>query len=126
MKSIEIKTRKRTEIIDITDEVEKTLEKEGVALIFTPHTTASIILNEAEKGLLEDIVATAEKIVPQNAHYRHNEIDNNADSHIKASLFGNFVLVPFKNGKLELGTWQRVLFVEFDGPRLRKVFVKIL
>ncbi|MEM1579361.1 MAG: secondary thiamine-phosphate synthase enzyme YjbQ [Archaeoglobaceae archaeon] len=126
MNLIEIKTKKRTEILDITAEVEKKLEKDGVALIFTPHTTASIILNEAEKGLLEDIVAAVEKIVPQNAHYRHNEIDNNADSHIKASILGNFVIVPFKNGKLELGTWQRVLFVEFDGPRVRKVFVKVL
>lgn len=126
MKSIEVKTRQRTEIVDITAEVEKVLEGEGVALIFTPHTTASIILNEAESRLLEDIVATLEKIVPRNSYYRHNEIDDNADAHIKASLLGNSVILPFKNGKLQLGTWQRVLFVEFDGPRMRKVYVKVL
>ncbi|MEM3505190.1 MAG: secondary thiamine-phosphate synthase enzyme YjbQ, partial [Archaeoglobaceae archaeon] len=117
MKSIEVKTRQRTEIVDITEEVEKLLEGEGVALVFTPHTTASIILNEAEGRLLEDIVSTMDKIVPRNSNYRHNEIDNNADAHIKASLLGNSVILPFRDGKLQLGTWQRVLFVEFDGPR---------
>ncbi|MEM3699065.1 MAG: secondary thiamine-phosphate synthase enzyme YjbQ [Archaeoglobaceae archaeon] len=126
MKSIEVKTRQRTEIVDITEEVEKLLEGEGVALVFTPHTTASIILNEAESRLLEDIVSTMDKIVPRNSNYRHNEIDNNADAHIKASLLGNSVILPFRDGKLQLGTWQRVLFVEFDGPRTRKVYVKVL
>ncbi|MEM2244762.1 MAG: secondary thiamine-phosphate synthase enzyme YjbQ [Archaeoglobaceae archaeon] len=126
MKSIEVKTRQRTEIVDITEEVEKLLEGEGVALVFTPHTTASIILNEAEGRLLEDIVSTMDKIVPRNSNYRHNEIDNNADAHIKASLLGNSVILPFRDGKLQLGTWQRVLFVEFDGPRTRKVYVKVL
>ncbi|MEM3761642.1 MAG: secondary thiamine-phosphate synthase enzyme YjbQ [Archaeoglobaceae archaeon] len=126
MKSIEVKTRQRTEIVDITEEVEKLLEGEGVALVFTPHTTASIILNEAEGRLLEDIVSTMDKIVPRNSNYRHNEIDNNADAHLKASLLGNSVIIPFRDGKLQLGTWQRVLFVEFDGPRTRKVYVKVL
>ncbi|MEM1956955.1 MAG: secondary thiamine-phosphate synthase enzyme YjbQ [Archaeoglobaceae archaeon] len=126
MKSIEVKTRQRTEIVDITEEVEKLLEGEGVALVFTPHTTASIILNEAEGRLLEDIVSTMDKIVPRNSNYRHNEIDNNADAHIKASLLGNSVILPFRDSKLQLGTWQRVLFVEFDGPRTRKVYVKVL
>jgi len=126
MKSIEVKTRQRTEIVDITEEVEKLLEGEGVALVFTPHTTASIILNEAEGRLLEDIVSAMDKIVPRNSNYRHNEIDNNADAHIKASLLGNSVIIPFRDGKLQLGTWQRVLFVEFDGPRTRKVYVKVL
>jgi secondary thiamine-phosphate synthase enzyme len=64
--------------------------------------------------------------VPYNAQYRHNDIDNNATAHIKASLLGNAVVVPFENGKLQLGTWQRVLFVEFDGPRTRRVIVKEL
>lgn len=126
MISIEIKTNSRTEIIDITEKVEKLLEGSGIVLIYTPHTTASVILNEAEKRLLEDILMTLEKIVPTNSRYKHNEIDNNADSHIKASLLGNSVIIPFENGKLNLGTWQRVLFVEFDGPRTRKVYLKVL
>ncbi|MCC6027926.1 MAG: secondary thiamine-phosphate synthase enzyme YjbQ [Archaeoglobus sp.] len=124
VKAIEVRTEKRTEIVDITDRVEKLLEGSGVALIFTPHTTASIILNEAEEGLLDDILELMEKIAPRNSNYRHNRIDSNADAHLKASILGNSVLVPFENGKLKLGTWQRVLFIEFDGPRNRRVFVR--
>jgi secondary thiamine-phosphate synthase enzyme len=124
VKAIEVRTEKRTEIVDITDRIEKLLEGSGVALIFTPHTTASIILNEAEEGLLDDILELMEKIAPRNSNYRHNRIDSNADAHLKASILGNSVLVPFENGKLKLGTWQRVLFIEFDGPRNRRVFVR--
>jgi secondary thiamine-phosphate synthase enzyme len=124
VKAIEVRTEKRTEIVDITERVEKLLEGSGVALIFTPHTTASIILNEAEEGLLDDILELMEKIAPRNSNYRHNRIDSNADAHLKASILGNSVLVPFENGKLKLGTWQRVLFIEFDGPRNRRVFVR--
>jgi secondary thiamine-phosphate synthase enzyme len=124
VKAIEVRTEKRTEIVDITDRVEKLLEGSGVALIFTPHTTASIILNEAEEGLLDDILELMEKIAPRNSNYRHNRIDSNADAHLKASILGNSVLVPFENGKLKLGTWQRILFIEFDGPRNRRVFVR--
>jgi len=124
VKAIEVRTEKRTEIVDITDRIEKLLEGSGVALIFTPHTTASIILNEAEEGLLDDILELMEKIAPRNSNYRHNRIDSNADAHLKASILGNSVLVPFENGKLKLETWQRVLFIEFDGPRNRRVFIR--
>jgi len=126
MEQIEVRTRKREEILDITAEVEKLLEGSGIALIYTPHTTAAIILNEAESGLLEDILNALERIVPSTAHYKHNEIDNNATAHVKASLLGNAVIVPFENGRLSLGTWQRVLFLEFDGPRTRRIFVRRL
>jgi secondary thiamine-phosphate synthase enzyme len=126
MNQIELRTKKKEEILDITAEVERVLEGSGVALIYTPHTTASIILNEAESGLLQDILSALERIVPYNAEYRHNDIDNNATAHIKASLLGNAVVVPFENGKLQLGTWQRVLLLEFDGPRTRKVLVRAL
>ena len=95
VKAIEVRTEKRTEIVDITERVEKLLEGSGVALIFTPHTTASIILNEAEEGLLDDILELMEKIAPRNSNYRHNRIDSNADAHLKASILGNSVLVPF-------------------------------
>jgi len=126
MNQIELRTKKKEEILDITAEVERVLEGSGVALIYTPHTTASIILNEAESGLLQDILSALDRIVPSNAKYRHNDIDNNATAHIKASLLGNAVVVPFENGKLQLGTWQRVLFLEFDGPRTRRVLLRAL
>ncbi len=126
MNQIEIRTTKKEEILDITAEVERLIEGSGVAFVYTPHTTTSLILNEAENGLLQDLLNALERIVPSNAQYMHNKIDNNASAHIKASLLGNAVLVPFENGKLRLGTWQRVLFVELDGPRIRRVYVKLL
>jgi len=126
MNEIELRTGKKEEILDITAEVERMVEGTGIALIYTPHTTASIILNEAESGLLQDILKALERIVPYSEEYRHNDIDNNATAHIKASLLGNAVVIPFENGKLQLGAWQRVLFVEFDGPRTRRVFVRAL
>ncbi len=125
MDVIEIETRERVEIIDITREVERYAGGEAV-LVYTPHTTTAIVINEAEGGLLRDIIDVLSKLVPRSAGYEHDRIDSNADAHIKATLLGNAVVVPVSNGKLALGTWQRILFVELDGPRIRRVFVKRL
>lgn len=121
-----ITTSKRTEIIDITDMVEKNLDGENInlALVYSPHTTTAIIINEAESGLLEDIISVMERLIPYGRGYRHDRIDSNADSHLKASILGNSAVVPVENGRLALGTWQRILFIEFDGPRTRRVVVK--
>ncbi|ADC65866.1 protein of unknown function UPF0047 [Ferroglobus placidus DSM 10642] len=125
---IVVETKRRSEVVDITDEVRRKVResgvKSGIALVYTPHTTSGIIINEAESGLVEDIVEALDEIVPKIS-YRHNRIDNNADAHIKASIVGNSVIVPVENSELVLGTWQRILFVEFDGPRKRKVYVKV-
>ncbi len=122
---LSIGTNKRVEIVDITDLVEKNLENEGnLALIYSPHTTTAVIINEAESGLLEDILHLMEKLVPYGKGYSHDRIDSNADAHLRASILGNSVVVPVENGKLMLGTWQRILFIEFDGPRTRRVIVK--
>uniref|UniRef100_A0A7C3R8T0 YjbQ family protein n=1 Tax=Archaeoglobus fulgidus TaxID=2234 RepID=A0A7C3R8T0_ARCFL len=121
---ITLKTKKRVEIIDITDEVEKLVEDGDLAVVYTPHTTTSIIINEGEAGLLEDILELMERVVPFGRGYRHDRIDSNADSHLKATILGNSVVIPVENGRLSLGTWQRILFVEFDGPRTRRVIVK--
>lgn len=135
---IEIETRRRVEIIDITRRVEREVEngirseinspkdKSGLTVVYTPHTTTAIIINESERGLLDDILDLAAKLVPEKAGYKHNRIDDNADAHLKACLLGNSVVIPIENGRLSLGTWQRILFIEFDGPRRRRVFVKIL
>lgn len=125
MDVIEIRTSKKVEILDITREVERFAGGNAV-LVYTPHTTASIILNEAENGLLKDLLNFLNRVVPSNEFYEHNKVDDNADAHIKASVLGNSVLIPVVEGKLTLGTWQRILFIEFDGPRTRKVFVKKL
>ena len=125
---IVVETRRRSEIVDITDEVRRRVRESGVnsgiALIYTPHTTSGLIINEAESGLIEDIVEALDEIVPKIS-FRHNRIDNNADAHIKASIVGNSVIVPVENSDLVLGTWQRILFIEFDGPRRRKVYVRV-
>ncbi|WP_290900068.1 secondary thiamine-phosphate synthase enzyme YjbQ [Ferroglobus sp.] len=125
---IVVETRRRSEIVDITDEVRRKVRESGVnsgiALIYTPHTTSGLIINEAESGLIEDIVEALDEIVPKIS-FRHNRIDDNADAHIKASIVGNSVIVPVENSDLVLGTWQRILFIEFDGPRRRKVYVRV-
>ena len=125
---IVVESRKRSEVIDITEDVRRVVKssgvEEGIALIYTPHTTAGLVVNEAESGLLEDIIAALDEIVPKIS-YKHDRIDDNADAHIKASLVGNSVVVPVESSDLLLGTWQRILFVEFDGPRRRKVLVRV-
>ena len=127
---IEVKTSKRVEIIDITDEVRKVIEKsdvkEGIAVVYTTHTTTAIIINENESRLKEDILNILEKLVPTKAGYKHDEIDNNADAHLRAILLGNSVVIPIENGRLCLGTWQRIMFIELDGPRSRRVLVRVV
>ncbi len=127
---IEIRTNRRVEIIDITSEVRREVErsdvKDGIAVVYTLHTTTAIIINENEPGLKEDIVFVLDKLVPRGAGYSHDNIDNNADAHLRAILLGNSVVVPVSNGRLDLGTWQRIMFVELDGPRNRRVLVKVI
>ncbi len=127
---IQINTSRRVEVVDITPDVQKEVEKSGIkdglAVVYTPHTTTAIVINENEPGLIEDIVFVLDKLVPRGAGYMHDEIDNNADSHLRAMLLGNSVVIPVTNGKLELGTWQRIMFLELDGPRSRRVIVKVI
>ncbi|MGB9926771.1 MAG: secondary thiamine-phosphate synthase enzyme YjbQ [Methanosarcina sp.] len=127
---LEIKTSGRMELVDITSEIQKLILEsgisEGICAINTRHTTTGIIINENESGLKEDILELLNKLVPAGAEYRHDHIDNNADSHLKAILIGTSESLPVSKGKLELGTWQRVFFAEMDGPRKRIVNITIL
>jgi len=123
-----IKTKKREEIIDITEKVKGMVEgKEGKAcLVYVPHATCSIIINENyDEAVCKDILTFLKKQIPQGI-WKHDSIDNNADSHIKSSLLGPSQIIPIENGKLLLGTWQGIGLAEFDGPRERKVIIKIL
>jgi secondary thiamine-phosphate synthase enzyme len=123
---IEVKTNKRIELIDVTENAQKIVDtNSGVLLAFVTHTTAGIYVNENESGLKEDILNMLNRLVPQQS-YSHNRIDNNADSHLKAILVGNSAAIPIENGRLHLGTWQRLFFCEFDGPRRRKVHVTVI
>ena len=124
--SINVKTRSRIEMVDITSSVQKEISKpdtpDGVCLVYVPHTTAGITINEgADPAVCKDIIDKLNDLAPADAGYRHME--GNADSHIKASLMGSSVTVMVENGRLVLGTWQKIFFCEFDGPRSRRVYV---
>lgn len=127
-KEIKVKTNTRFESIDITRYVEEAVKeiKDGIAFIFVKHTTCSIIVNEAESGLMRDYLNWAKKLVPPEGEFEHNIIDNNGHAHVLASIIGNSRMLPIKDGKLDLGTWQRVILLEFDGPRTRTVNVKVM
>lgn len=127
---LKIETSKRTELMDITPEIQEEVRvsgiQEGICIISTRHTTAGIIINENESGLREDILNLLERLVPSGAGYRHDRIDNNADAHLKSVLLGTSETLPVVQGKLELGTWQSIFFAEMDGPRHRTVNLTIL
>lgn len=127
---LKIETSKRIELVDITSEILKEVRKseipKGICLISTRHTTAGIIINENESGLREDILDLLNKLVPAGTGYRHDRIDNNADSHLRAVLLGASEALPILEGKLELGTWQRIFFAEMDGPRNRTIDITLL
>ena len=126
--AISIRTSSRTDMVDITGLVQKELSKagvtEGICAVYVPHTTAGITINEgADPAVCQDIMRKLNELIPPDAGYRHME--GNADSHIKASMMGSSVTVLVEKGRLVLGTWQKVFFCEFDGPRSRKVYIQI-
>ena len=127
--NLTIKTKKKVDLINITDTVQVAVErsriKEGIVALFTTHTTAGIFINEDEANLLTDVESTLRDLFDK-AVYQHNRIDNNAEAHIKAIFLGSEKVISLSNGKLDLGTWQRVFFSEFDGPRTRTVKVKVI
>ena len=129
MEKINLKTTSRTELIDITDKIQKSVSgsqvKDGVCFIFCPHTTAGLTINEnADPSVKSDIVNALNKLIPHNANYTHAE--GNADSHIKSSLIGSSLSIFIEDNQLALGTWQGIYFCEGDGPRTREVWVKIM
>ena len=129
MYRISIKTRAKVEFQDITHEIQEVITSSGIengtCLIFVPHTTAGITINEhADPSVVADIAAQLDNIVPQHAKYRH--LEGNAPAHIKASLIGSSQTVFVEGSKLVLGTWQGIFLCEFDGPRNRGVMVKIM
>lgn len=115
---IKINTSKNFEIIDITSKINELIDiGEGIISIFSKHSTSAIVVNENESGLLKDIEFTLDNIVTDKYSYSHDRIDNNARSHLKSFILSSSECLPIKNGKLDLGTWQSVFFVELDGPR---------
>jgi secondary thiamine-phosphate synthase enzyme len=129
IKNINIKTRARTEFVNITSGVQEIVResgvKDGVCHIYVPHTTAGVTINEgADPSVVKDILSTLNKLIPHSANYLHME--GNSDAHIKTSLVGSSQCVIIDEGKLLLGTWQAIFFCEFDGARHRRVTVKVM
>ena len=126
---LSVKTRERTELIDITSDINQLIQKsgtgQGLCMVYVPHTTAAVTINEsADPSVRGDIFMVLNQIIPWDADYRHME--GNSPAHVKSTLVGASELVAIENGSLVLGTWQGIFFCEFDGPRTRKVHVRII
>ncbi|MEW6008270.1 MAG: secondary thiamine-phosphate synthase enzyme YjbQ [Candidatus Omnitrophota bacterium] len=129
MDQLTLKTTKRNELVDITERIQEIVQKNkvknGLCIVFCPHTTAGLSINEnADPSVRRDIINSLEKIVPEEASYSHTE--GNADSHVKSSLVGQSLNIFVEDGKLLLGTWQGIYFCEFDGPRSRQIWIKTI
>ena len=128
MREIGLSTERKTQLVEITSQVQEALDGAGevsAALVFVPHTTAGVTINEhADPAVARDLEAAMDRIVGDDWGWEHIEAgEENAPSHVRASLAGPQVVVPVENGRLALGTWQGIFFYEFDGPRRRKVYV---
>jgi secondary thiamine-phosphate synthase enzyme len=131
MRQLSLRTERRTQLVDITSQVQEALDgADGAtaALVYVPHTTAGVTINEhADPRVARDFEAAMERMVGDDWRWQHVEAgEQNAPSHIRASLMAPQVVVPLDNGRLALGTWQGIFFCEFDGPRQRTIFVTAL
>jgi len=129
IKEFVVSTQNRYQLVDITDKVEGIIRekgvKEGLVLIFVPHSTAAVILTENETGLKKDWLEIFKKLT-SGIDFQHNKIDDNGDSHILSGLLGQGRTLAIKDGELVRGTWQQIFLVELDGPRERRVIVKVV
>ncbi|MBM3148365.1 MAG: YjbQ family protein [Actinobacteria bacterium] len=129
MRVLSVPTGRRVELLDVTGQIAAALADEGLrrgaALVFVPHTTAGVTINEnADPSVRRDLETTLARMAPPDLPYTH--LEGNADAHVKASLMGSSVAVPVEDGRLQLGTWQGIFFAEFDGPRRRSLWVQFL
>ncbi len=125
---LKIKTKSRTQFVDVTSQVQNEVRSAGIAhglcMLYVPHTTAAITINEsADPSVKSDILMVLNEFVPWEANYRHME--GNSPAHIKSTLVGASELIAVENGRLVLGTWQGIFYCEFDGPRTRKLHVRL-
>jgi secondary thiamine-phosphate synthase enzyme len=129
MKRLDVQSNNRNEFIDITEKLRQEIRladwQNGMLLVFNPHTTAGLTINEgADPDVQRDILAGLTRLIPAEGDYHHSE--GNSDSHLKATLTGSSVMVPVQSGRLALGRWQSIFFCEYDGPRSRTVLVQFL
>lgn len=125
-----VRTRNRFEIVDITREVEEAVRKSGIrngiCVIHAPHATAAIIANEYEPRIVEDYLTKLREEFRPDAPWKHNVIDDNAHAHLASAFIGATRIFPVRDGELVRGTWQNIMLVEMDGPRLRRIVVEVL
>ena len=129
MTEFSVRTRKAQEMLDITERVAEVVSRsevsDGICLVYVPHATAAVIINEnADPNVCEDILEALARLIPEG-RWRHDRVDNNAAAHIKATILGPSEAVPIRGGRLGLGTWQSLMLVELDGPRNRTVIVEV-
>lgn len=129
MATLTVTSSDKTQFIDITSRIQDTIDTSGIAgglcVVFVPHTTAAVTINEnADPAVSSDMLNVLNKVIPWNLDYKHAE--GNSPAHVKATLVGASETIIIENGKLDLGTWQGIYFCEFDGPRTRRVLVKLL
>lgn len=128
--SFEVSTSKTIELVNITANISRIVSQsavsEGLAAVYSPHTTTGVVINENESRLIQDIEASLKEIIPWGEDYAHNSIDDNAPAHIVGAVLGCNTTVPISGGRLELGTWQSIFLVELDGPRRREIKIKLI
>jgi len=129
MQKLSVKTSRKNELVDITAQIKRAIEvsgvKDGICVVFCSHTTAGLTINEAfDPSVKDDILFSLNKISPDYREFRHTE--GNSDAHVKASLMGSSLNLIIKDGHLKLGQWQGIYFTEFDGPRSREIWIKII
>jgi len=130
MQEISVKSTKKQQIVDITSQVNEIVKKSktsrGICHIYTPHATAAVIINENyDPNVCTDILNALDKLIPQGV-WLHDKIDNNAAAHIKSAIIGPSEIIPIRDNKLQLGQWQDIMLCDFDGPRQRKIYVKVI
>jgi secondary thiamine-phosphate synthase enzyme len=128
MQILHVKTKRRTQLLDITNEIQSAVRasgvKTGICFLYVPHTTAAILINEhADPDVASDAEGCVDRLVPDDPQFAHAE--GNSDSHVKTMLVGMSQFIFVENGKLALGWWQGIFFAEFDGPRERQIYVKV-
>ena len=130
MQKVALATEARRVVMDVTGQVEAAVAAsrvhDGIALVFCPHTTAAVVVNELDGRLEQDLLAWAAKAVPEGAGWRHDTVEANAHAHLQGIALNQSATLPVAGGRLALGTWQHVLFVELDGPRERELWVQVV
>ena len=131
MREFTFSTTRNQELIDVTEDVKKIVTQSGLdggmCIVYAPHSTAAIIINEnQDPGVCEDVLSSLSRMVPKRAGYNHDKIDGNAAAHVKSALLGPSETIAFVDKKLILGEWQAIMFCELDGPRKRRVIVQLM